>query len=33
VQYNNENEIVRVLKDAVVNGGNKETQTQHIEKY
>jgi hypothetical protein len=30
VLYNNENEIVRVLQNAVVNGGNKDTQTQHV---
>ncbi|GHS95766.1 hypothetical protein FACS1894207_4960 [Bacteroidia bacterium] len=30
VQYSNENEVVRILKEAVKNGENKEIQIQHI---
>ena len=31
VQYNNKNEAFRILKESVINGGNKEIQNQHIE--
>lgn len=30
-QYTDKNKVVRLLQEAVQNGGNPETQTRHIE--